>query len=60
MGVEKKSMEKSGCKNFSEKSLIFRKKSEKIRNFVDFLASAHHAPGSVSGGENVADLSAIN
>ena len=33
---------------------------EKIRYFTDFLASALHAPGSASGGGNVADLSVIN
>ena len=49
-------MEKIGCKNFGEKSSIFRKKSEK----AEISASAHHAPGSASAGENVADLSAIN
>ena len=46
-------MEKIGCENFGEKS-------EKSRNFADFSASAHHVPGSAYGGENVADLSAIN
>ena len=52
-------MEKIGCKNFGEKSSIFWKKLEKIQYFAYFSASALHASGSLSGGENVADLSAI-
>ena len=49
-------MEKIGCKNIGEKSPIFWQKSEKIKYFVDFSAFALHAPGSVSGGGNVADF----
>ena len=48
-------------KNWTEE---YRRKivdfSEKKIGKIDFSASALHAPGSASGGENVADLSTIN
>ena len=59
-GVEKKFHGKNRLKKFRRKITIFSEKIGKNMKFRRFLASTHHAPGSVSGGDFFADFLMIN
>ena len=56
MGMDRNIHRKNGIEEYWQKIIDL----EKIRYFTDFSASALYAPGSASGGGNVADLLTIN